>query len=305
MKANSKHQISSTKHQAPNFGSQALSSNLQMPNFKTNSHPDRSYWDITLILRTLKLILTLILFSTLTRLEAQKIYADKLDNIYIIHEDMIQKFDNQAVLKYNTSFKKYGAVTSIDVSDPFKILVFFRDFAQILFLDNTLNVTQGPFTLYGKDIINPSLICSSDDKSLWIYDKQLYNLIKTDENLQQLLRITDMHVLIGDDFAPVSMCIYNDFLYMSDVLQGIFVFDKYGSLSKRMHFKNIEHFVVDDKNIYFLDNSVLKIINQISYTEHSMPLKEGKITSFTVRGAYVYVLNGEDLTYEKIKIEFK
>jgi len=253
------------------------------------------------------LIKYLIFFIVLTSLQlsAQQIYVDKLDNVYVVQQDKILKYDSKGILQYEASFKKYGTVTSLDVSDPFKIMVFFGDFARIVFLDNTLNANQGSYSLYSKDIINPSLVCSADDKSLWIYDKQLYSLIKTNENLQQLLRITDMQVIIGTDFEPVCMRQQNNYLFLSDPLQGIFIFDKYGSLLKTLHYKNIEHFEVDDNYIYFAENNEIKIISHTLFEEYSIPLKELMPLVFAVRGGFIYILNRSDFTYTKEKLSFK
>jgi hypothetical protein len=72
--------------------------------------------------------------------------TDNLQNIYLYHGNSIRKYSPQGQLLYNYSDKSYGAITSVDVNDPLKMLVFYKDFPEIVLLDNTLSQNGNPFS---------------------------------------------------------------------------------------------------------------------------------------------------------------
>src|SRR5687768_15474844 len=63
--------------------------------------------------------------------------VDNLDNIYVLNtRNQLKKFNakGDSVGVYN-DVKKYGQATLIDVSNPLKILMYYRDFATVVMLD--------------------------------------------------------------------------------------------------------------------------------------------------------------------------
>src|SRR6476659_8841896 len=68
--------------------------------------------------------------------------ADNLNNVYMIKDDELIKYlpDGRFFRRYSNL--KLGTITSVDVTNPLKILVYYRDFQQIIFLDNQLSVNS-------------------------------------------------------------------------------------------------------------------------------------------------------------------
>ncbi|MDA3780091.1 MAG: hypothetical protein PF487_07745, partial [Bacteroidales bacterium] len=64
---------------------------------------------------------------------------DNLNNIYLIDGADIDKqnFISGEKFHYNNEF--LGEVSFLDVSNPFRILVYYKDFNQFIILDNTLS----------------------------------------------------------------------------------------------------------------------------------------------------------------------
>jgi hypothetical protein len=68
--------------------------------------------------------------------------VDNLDNIYILNSrNQIKKLDvnGDSVAVFN-DIKKYGQATFIDVSNPLKVLLYYKDFATVVALDRFLNI---------------------------------------------------------------------------------------------------------------------------------------------------------------------
>src|SRR5271157_882697 len=90
-------------------------------------------------------------FVLLNTIKAQISFmtTDNLGNLYVLVNNELKKFDSQGNLLKTFSDKSHGNINFVDVSDPLKILLHFRDFHQLLFLDNTLSVKSDPILLDG------------------------------------------------------------------------------------------------------------------------------------------------------------
>lgn len=254
-------------------------------------------------------IITLSIILLIQQANAQalprRINVDNLGNVYIVKENKITKFDSENKLLATYSGKSQGYISSIDVADPFRIIVFYSDFGQIVFLDNTLSVIQGPIALNNSEFPAPTLVCNAPDKSIWVYDKQWHALAKLNENLQTTLLVKDLHVILEPDFAPVFMQSYGNNIYLTDPRYGLFIFDFYGALTRRLHLKNIFYFDVENNTLYFSEDSVIKAFNLLSLTDIQLTHKDTLKSSFTIKNNFIYFINSNDITYNKLKLSFK
>src|SRR5438552_190098 len=66
--------------------------------------------------------------------------ADNLGNFYTVREDELIKYLPNGKMFARYSNLKLGSISAIDVTNPLKILLYYRDFQQIIFLDNQLSV---------------------------------------------------------------------------------------------------------------------------------------------------------------------
>ena len=70
--------------------------------------------------------------------------VDNLDNIYVLNSrNQVKKYtaNGDSVAIYN-DIRKFGRATLIDVSNPLKVLLYYRDFATVVMLDRFLNAVN-------------------------------------------------------------------------------------------------------------------------------------------------------------------
>ena len=70
--------------------------------------------------------------------------VDNLDNIYILNSrNQVKKLNSNgdSVAVYN-DVKKFGQATLIDVSNPLKLLLYYKDYATVVVLDRFLNAVR-------------------------------------------------------------------------------------------------------------------------------------------------------------------
>jgi len=70
------------------------------------------------------------------------------------------------------SNKRFGTITSIDCTNPLKMLVYYKDFQQLVFLDNQLTQNSEAISLEDLGYEQTDLICTSMNNSFWLYNKQ-------------------------------------------------------------------------------------------------------------------------------------
>ncbi len=99
--------------------------------------------------------------------------ADVLNNIYFIRNNSLFKKGPQGMLVYSNV--NYGKLYSVSLQDPFKIILFYKDFNTVILLDNRLNEITQRLTFPD---VNLSLVGFAPENNLWIYSK--------DDNLLQL-----------------------------------------------------------------------------------------------------------------------
>lgn len=185
------------------------------------------------------------------------IKIDDFGNVYVITKNEIVKYTTIGTLIKSFSTKRYGTIENVDVTNPLKILVYYKDFQQILFLDNQLTPSSDMISLESLNLEQTSLVCTSANNSFWLYDKQNNSLQRFSQNSQQLVKIDNLKRILDIDIKPNFMKEKSNYLYLNCPTEGILVFDIYGSFYKTIPIKNITEFEVFNENILYFKNKNL------------------------------------------------
>lgn len=127
---------------------------------------------------------------------------DKLDNLYIISSTgQVKKFGpkGDSVGVFN-GIRNYGKLAAIDVSNPLKPLLFYKDFSGVVILDRFL-ANRLSLNLRQFNILQPSAIGLSYDNNIWVFDAFDNKLKKIDEAGNLLLQTDDFRQLFGQSFS--------------------------------------------------------------------------------------------------------
>ena len=98
--------------------------------------------------------------------------VDNLDNIYILNSrNQIKKYNanGDSVAIFN-DVKKFGKATLVDVSNPLKVVLYYKDFATVVMLDRFLNVLN-TIDLRKQNIFQARAIAQSYDNKIWVFDE--------------------------------------------------------------------------------------------------------------------------------------
>lgn len=193
---------------------------------------------------------------------------DNLDNLYIISSTgQIKKLNaaGDSVGVYNQT-RNYGQLYSIDVSNPLKLLLFYKEFSTVVILDRFL-ANQSTLDLKRFSILNPSAIGNSYDNNIWVYDEYDNKLKKIDEQGKKLLETPDFRTVFDQSISPQKILNDNGLVYLADTTNGVFVFDNYGSFKRKVPVKNFQTLAIANNNVISASNEIITVFNPTTQLE--------------------------------------
>lgn len=227
-------------------------------------------------------------------------YADNLQNVYVVSAttNQVKKLnangDSAGVFNNVT---RYGKVYSLDVSNPLKILLYYKDFATILVLDRFLN-TRSVIDLRKLGIMQVKAIAQSYDNNIWIYDELEGKIKKIDEGNNLLLESVDLRqVLDNDSLNPTKLIDNNGQLYLYDAKAGWLIFDYYMALKKQVAFTNWSNVQARDNHLTGREGNKIHYAmqNDFDYKTKTLAVSLDDATKSQFQDNRFFVLNKEGL----------
>lgn len=191
---------------------------------------------------------------------------------------------------------KYGKLSYVDAQNPWKIILFYKNFSTIVLLDKYLNVLTS-INLRKQNIFSVKTVAASYDNNIWLFDEQENKLKKIDDAGKVLLETADVRQLLDDVIAPVQIVDRDGFVYLYDSKKGVYIFDYYGSFKNKLPFTGWKEISVIEKTLYGFDENFL-----YSHRSGSLDIKKYKLpnaltnyTAIKVRNKKLYVLKNNGL----------
>lgn len=182
------------------------------------------------------LFIFLALFSQCCAAQEPEIYirgdfttftTDPMGHVFAVEADQTIVKYRDTVKLLSVNHRVYGAVHSIDASNPFEIYLFYKEAGYILITDNQLSI-RNVIDLNQTRIL-PAAIARSYDNGIWIFDISDQQLKKFDKQLKLLHE--SGNVL---RFSQNTQDIYS----IQDLENAVYVFDKSGRLEEFDIFSN-------------------------------------------------------------------
>ncbi len=178
--------------------------------------------------------------------------SDPMGNVYVVKDNSLKKFSNQHIQASHYTNTFLGNIHSIDVSDPLRILVFYKDYNQIVWVDNFLSEIRSPIWLDDIGIDQVELVCSSSQGGFWVFNSLNMQLQYFDVNLKLIHESPSLNILTGPGISPTFMIEKTRTLYLNVPGIGVLVFDRFGNYSKTLPVEVPASFQVTDQFLYYL-----------------------------------------------------
>lgn len=204
------------------------------------------------------------------------IQTDHFGNLYVVKDFRITLFDQNGKQLFVFEDYSNGKISQIDVTDPMKIIVYYKDFMVVRLLDKTLSeLSFFNLTNIGFDLVET--IAHTRDRKFWIYNQSDFKLKKID-NTGKIFNESELfNILFDEAVTPVKIIEFEGLVYLNDPKNGIYVFDQFGTYMRKIPVKDARIFqLIQDKLIYF-DGKMLSSYDLRFSTEEEMavPIKDG------------------------------
>lgn len=227
---------------------------------------------------------------------ARSFEVDKLGRMYLMdRRNQLHLYSPTFQKLYNYNNNRLGKLETIDVSNPLKILLFYRDFDMVVLLDTYLGETR-IIDLKAFDYFNIPAICLSNDNQIWLYNLVDFKLHKIDERgkeVNQSLSLLDKNI---GDFVPQKIIETGNYVMMNDPKKGLVLFDNFGQFIKQIPILGIEDFQSDGQYIIYkkgnqIYNYSIRAVAEkaIEFDEEYVGIKKAR---FQGNQAYFLFVNG-------------
>lgn len=230
--------------------------------------------------------------------------VDNLDNIYFITgNNQLKKIkaNGDSVAVFN-DVKKYGNPSSIDVTNPLKTLLYYKNYSTVVVLDRLLTI-RNSINFRKQNIFYVNSITLSYDNNIWLFDEEDFKLKKIDEEGKVLTATTDWRLLFDTVPAPVRIIDKNNYVYLYDPEKGFYVFDYYGGFKNRLSFLNWTNVEVSGNTVYgFSNNSLFTYeLKSLEIKEYKLPAFFGDYISIKAMNRKIYLLKRDRIDIYEIK----
>jgi hypothetical protein len=211
--------------------------------------------------------------------------VDNLGNIYMINSDnQLKKLNSRGdSLAVFNDVRRYGKIGSIDVTNPLKILVYYRDFTTIIELDRFLNIIN-TIDLRPLNILQAKAVGLAYDNNVWVFDELDARLKKIGDDGTLVDQTTDFRQLFDTVPDPGSVLDRDGLVYLYDTARGVYIFDHYGTLKTHLDFSGWKDFNVIGKNM--LGRDAAKFYR---YQQATLNLQEEPIPTAYQGASRIYI----------------
>ena len=230
--------------------------------------------------------------------------VDNLDNIYLItNNNQLKKLNDagDSVAVFN-DVKRYGNPSSVDVTNPLKVLLYYKNYSTVVMLDRLLTV-RNTINFRKQNIFYVNNITLSYDNYIWLFDEEDFKLKKIDEEGKLLQATIDWRMLFDTVPSPVKIIDRDNFVYLYDPEKGFYIFDYYGGFKNRLVFLNWSNVEVNSNTVYgFSKNNLYSYqLKMLNLKEYKLPGFFGNATSIKVMNGKVYLLRESRIDIYQIK----
>lgn len=235
--------------------------------------------------------------------EVRLFTTDELEKVYIAQKDVIELYDPDGNFLFKNSGKRFGKISSIDATYSLKPIVFFKEQMEMMLLDNTLSLQGDVVPLDIRGYPQAELVCSSVNNNYWIYDRLNLELVRVNDQFNTIASTGRLDQLINIAPDPDFLIEYNNWVYLNDPLNGVLVFDIYGTYYKTIPLLGLSRLQVRGNNIYFFKDGKFQSYNMRSFEQAVLPVPEEDPIHVRKEKDRLFVQSEKGITIYRIIIE--
>ena len=212
-----------------------------------------------------------------------------MNRTYLTKNSEVHVFDQDGTHLYAHNELSLGDIEFIDVNRSLKPLLFYKDVQAVVLLDNTLSKQAETIYPAKNDYSNVDLVCHSGENFFWLFERDNYEFIRVNRQMQAISKTGNLVLLLGRTIAPDYMIEKDNLLYVKDPGKGIYVFDIYANWVKTIPLNVEGKFEVHNEFIYFLNEGVIYKYDQKTFLEVPIKTDIKSIQDFSMEANKIFV----------------
>lgn len=226
--------------------------------------------------------------------------VDHLNNIFVVNNSELIKFDSQGKKCASFSNSMLGSISHIDVTNPLRILLFYHDFNQILFLDRKLAKIGNEIDLYEYSNNETELICSSINGGFWLYnsnENQAIHISESGIKINQSILLNSFY----KDITPSKMLEYNNDLYLLYPKFGVLNLDRNGQFRRKISISGIKDFQISQNNlIYTTESGIFSFQSFEKEDKLIFPSESLSEEKYSIKNNKLYISNKKSISIKSV-----
>jgi hypothetical protein len=233
---------------------------------------------------------------------ARLMTVDELGNVYVVR-------DNNSLVRFNehgdsSAFYRSvqnGNIGAVDASNPLRVVVYYPAYSKTVLLDRML-AEKNDLNLRRINVFTTSVIASSADGNLWIYDQFNVRLKKIDEQLNEIAQSNDIRQEAQSVPSPSFMVERNWKIFLCDTARGIYTFDRYGNYINTLSIYGVKYLQVFGPQLLFRHQDTMYSwdMNKASFNTLLIPFGQDGIVNAAIVRSTLYVLYADRLTLYRL-----
>ncbi len=241
-------------------------------------------------MKFLLLLITFFVIGTETIIEKTYNFfeTNSMGNIFLVKDYSITQYTYQGKQIQTYSKSEYGNITSIDVSNPFRILLFYKDFNNLVFLDNRLAEISDHISLDELGITEANVVCSSATGGFWLFNTNTFQLEKYNSKLDLLQSGTKMQGIINRTESPDFLTETGNYIYLGFKNKGVYLYDFYGTFIKFIPANYKSKLKVINDYIFYNSDSLYRY-NTKSFETRAININYSETNSFSIEKNLIFI----------------
>ncbi len=198
--------------------------------------------------------------------KADDINVDRYGYIYEVVYDNLFKKNINGELQYSYSNKQLGKIGQLDVSNPLRPLILYKDLGVISILDNTLSLQENNIDLNNLSLYQTTCIANSNfDNGIWLFDVDVNEILKIDIHSSIIYRSGNLSAILANYDGPIiKMREFNKHLF-AVTKTHVYEFDQFGSLISTINVDATKGFIIGNDNYLFYDGIYFKRYQKLEF----------------------------------------
>ena len=185
--------------------------------------------------------------------------TDDRGNIYTTSSGRLTLFNPGGKQLLFFEERNYNKISAIDIKNPDRILVFYKEMSKILILNDVFKLSAAINLTAAGGLFDITLACLATDWNIWVYSNFEKRLMKITEKGDFVIKSALVEDIAGTKSQPGFMREYQEKLYLNIPRSGILEFDNEANFIRIIPLKGLYTFCVADGKICYVSGRNLKV----------------------------------------------